>query len=223
MPVPKIPRAIAPDDEHSETVVVVEADGTWRNVARGEHLELDLRHFDWLVTARAKVTGDEAAMHAYSQLVAVLQEVCEVGHALARGEDVIERIGTIYRAAAGIQEETEDRRRVVIAVSGVARVVDQQWSELIGRPVDDATLTELVCRQLETGPRRDVAQRLRQHPVAVATAVRLWRRKPGRPRKGESVGSKAAALAKVLQLGGLGRLDEKTVEQLIKEHPLKIG
>lgn len=90
-----------------------------------------------------------------------------------------------------------------------------------GAPITDDDLAWLVCRQLEL-ERSEVAARLRSHSATVALAVRLWRRKAGKPRKGEPRGSRTVVLAEILQLGGLGKIDAKTVEQLLRDHPVKI-
>lgn len=202
----------------SHEVITVDADGSWHRVSSANHENAPSN--EWILAARERAFGDLPAMESFARLMTVLDRARELGLALSRGEDVADQIGALYRAATGRQSETEDRRRILIAVAHVARRSDEHWSVVLGRPVRDSDLAHLVLYQIEVGSEQ-LATRLSNHPHAIARAVKLWRRGAGRPRKGEPTGSKWEALATLIRFAKLGNLDPKAVEQLAKEHPPK--
>jgi hypothetical protein len=166
---------------------------------------------------------------AVDELIRVNIFVRELWRALDRGEDVDERARALYRAVTGRHDDTEARRVVISAIQRVARHTDAHIGAMLwgGDPqrvptATDVQIAGLVC--LDIRRLGEPAARLEKHPSAVALAVRQWRRGRGRPSRGgpaRPVGSKWSAVAAVLQLAGLGKLDEKAVEQLWKTHGFK--
>lgn len=166
---------------------------------------------------------------AVEELIRVDNFVRELWRALDRGEDVNRRARALYRVVTGRQDDTEARRAVIAAIQRVARRTDAEigavlWAGDPGRAptATDAQIGGLVC--LDIRRLGDASTRLEAHPSAVALAVRMWRRGRGRPSRGvtgRAVGSKWSAVAEVLELAGLGRLDEKAVEQLWRTHGFK--
>jgi hypothetical protein len=183
------------------------------------------KHFDLVLRVSRERPRDDAVV---DQLIRVGIFVRELWRALDRGENVGARVGALYRATTGRHDTTEARLMVVVAIQRVAQRTDAQIGAMLwgGDPrrvptATDVQISMLVCMQIQQP--RDAAKRLAEHPAAVASAVRKWRRGRGRPKVGEPAGSKWFAIAKVLGLAGLGNVDEKAVKQLWKEHGLKIG
>jgi hypothetical protein len=187
----------------------------WSQVKEAEEAD----HYALIQRVRRDRPNDPAVNH----LIDVESVVRKLWRALACGKNVDNRARALYRAATGRHDDTEARRMVIAAIQQVAWPTDQRVDALLWGvnsrrlPIaTDTLITSFVCMQI---PRmKDAVARLKENPAAVATAVRKCRSGRGRPKAGGPAGSKWSAIAEVLQLAGLGKLDEKAVEQLWKEH-----
>lgn len=141
---------------------------------------------------------------AASKLLRVENVVRDLWRRLAAGEGIDDRLDVLFRAATGRSEDSNAQLELMLGISTAARIKNT---------VSDAGLVKLAMIDFEKRYPHHVC-RLRRHSnhaELIATAVRAWRRKRGRPRKGELVGSKWTFTRHVLAAAGLDD-DETSLE-----------
>ena len=159
-------------------------------------------------------------MQTIDRLLHVRIAVDELTRAGERGDEVAERADRLFAAATGRTPDAERRRAVMVAVGMVANHTDDEYERVLGRAIDDQTLAALVLHYVRGRLEEPYLRRLRERPAIIASAVRAWRRRPGRPRRGLPTGSRWSAIACALDGAGLGPVSEDAVEQLWKQHGL---
>lgn len=141
------------------------------------------------------------------RLVRIGNVVRDLWGRLADGEDIGDRLDTLYEAATGRTDATDASLELMLAIHIAARSYNAARSDTLS--------VRLVHSQIE----RDYpveAKRLRGHDRLIVEAVRAWRRGRGRQRRG--LPRKWGAVAAVLKAAGYTdrdgeQLDERRLEQ----------